>query len=272
MESQRGFAEVNGTRLFYEVAGEGDSLVFIHGHTLDTRMWDDQFSHFAERYRTLRYDMRGYGRSASPPEQPYSHVDDLKALLAFLGMEPALVVGLSSGGMVAVDFALTYPEAVRALVPVDAVISGWEMSMERNTSAAAIRVAALEAGIAAAKALWLADPLFVPACEQPAVAARLAEMVAAYDGWRWLNADPRRVAVPPAVHQLGQIAVPTLVVVGERDLDDFLGIADLLAREIVDARKVIVRGAGHMANMEAPDQFNSALDTFFSALTMTTDE
>src|SRR4051794_29903296 len=119
VQSQQGFADVNETQLYYEVAGAGDPLVFVHGHTLDTRMWDDQFALFAERYRVLRYDLRGYGRSASPPDRPYSHSDDLMALLTRFDMAPATLVGLSLGGLVVVDFAVTYPDAIRALVPVD---------------------------------------------------------------------------------------------------------------------------------------------------------
>ena len=64
-----GYAEVNGTRLYYELAGEGDPIVLIHGFTLDTRMWDDQFNEFASNHRVLRYDLRGYGKSAKPSDE-----------------------------------------------------------------------------------------------------------------------------------------------------------------------------------------------------------
>jgi len=77
-EKQTGFMAVNGTRLYYEVAGHGEPIVLIHGFTLDTRMWDDQFDAFARSYRVIRYDARGFGRSA-PIIGPYSVCDDLKA-------------------------------------------------------------------------------------------------------------------------------------------------------------------------------------------------
>jgi pimeloyl-ACP methyl ester carboxylesterase len=71
------FAEVNGTRLCYEVAGSSHPLVLVHGFTLDKSMWDDQFSIFAERYEVIRYDLRGHGKSAMPGAEGFYHADDL---------------------------------------------------------------------------------------------------------------------------------------------------------------------------------------------------
>ena len=86
MDVQQGLAEVNGARLYYEVAGSGHPLVLIHAYALDTRMWDSQFEEFAQRYQVVRYDVRGFGRSAPPTEESYSHVEDLKALLDLLSL------------------------------------------------------------------------------------------------------------------------------------------------------------------------------------------
>ena len=107
-----GFLDVPNARLYYEVAGAGPAVVFVHGFTLDTRMWDDQWTVFGERYRVVRYDLRGFGRSEAEPV-PYSDLDDLLALLNCLDIERAHLVGLSMGGMVLVHFALTHPRRVR---------------------------------------------------------------------------------------------------------------------------------------------------------------
>src|SRR5215510_8071791 len=115
----QGAANVNGTRLYYEMTGKASAdhaVVFIHGFTLDTRMWDDQFEYFARQFQVVRYDMRGFGKSAVPTDQEYSHVEDLKALLDYLGIKQAYLVGQSKGGAVTLDFTLTYPETVDALV------------------------------------------------------------------------------------------------------------------------------------------------------------
>src|SRR3712207_1103532 len=106
MGVESGFAAVNGTRLYYEVAGEGTPVALIHGFTLDTRMWDDQFLPLAAHYRVVRYDARGFGRSDLPTGEPYSPHDDLRALLEHLGLGPAAITGLSMGGGIAADFAI----------------------------------------------------------------------------------------------------------------------------------------------------------------------
>ncbi|HEY7490512.1 MAG TPA: alpha/beta hydrolase [Candidatus Tectomicrobia bacterium] len=134
MPTLTGFADVNGTRLYYEVAGTGHPLVLIHGFSLDTRMWDDQFEVFAQGYQVLRYDLRGFGKSAVPTDTPYTHPDDLYALMTHLGIEHADIVGLSLGGAVALDFAVTYPRATDVLIPVDAALLGGYQWVEGRPS------------------------------------------------------------------------------------------------------------------------------------------
>ena len=109
------FAELNGTRLFYESQGEGPSLVLISGANLDSRLWDEQFGDLAERFRVVRYDPRGVGRS-DLPQEPFSHYEDLYALLKLLGIESTHVLGFSFGGGVALDFTIAHPEMVESLI------------------------------------------------------------------------------------------------------------------------------------------------------------
>ena len=108
-----GFTDANGAKIYYEVAGGGPPLVFVHGYALDRRMWDDQFEIFAPRYRVVRYDLRGFGRSGVPTAAPFSNHDDLRRLFDVLGIERAHICGLSMGGGVTIDFALEYPDRVR---------------------------------------------------------------------------------------------------------------------------------------------------------------
>ena len=264
MQSQQGVADVNGTRLFYEIAGEGEPLVLIHGFTLDTRMWDDQFAPLAMHHRVIRYDARGFGQSAPTGDAAYAHADDLAALLDHLGVARVTVVGLSLGGGIAIDFALAYPAMVAALVPVDAALGGHQWSEEWNTQVGPVWRTARSAGIDAGKALWLALPLFAPAREQPAVGARLAAMVADYSGLHWLHGDPQRGGESPASERLTEISSPTLVVLGERDVPDFHAMSERIAAGIPGARRAILTGAGHMVNMEAPEQFNKILLKFLA--------
>jgi pimeloyl-ACP methyl ester carboxylesterase len=258
-----GFAEVNGTRLYYEAAGSGEPVVLVHAFTLDTRMWDDQFEVLARDYRVIRYDARGFGKSAPPKAgEPYSNADDLAALLDHLDARRAHVVGLSMGGRFALDYAVTYPDRPRSLVVVDGVVGGWQWSREWVAAYAPIVEAGRKRDVAQAKSLWLGLSLFAPARAQPQVDARLRQMVGDYSGWHFVNQNPERALAPPALGRLGAIRAPTLVLVGERDLPDFQRMAEWLEREIPGARRAKIAGAGHMANMEAPAAVNQALGGF----------
>ena len=263
---QSGFAAVNGTQLYYEVAGNGDPLVLIHGFSLDRRMWDAQFEVFARQYRVVRYDARGFGKSAVPDGAPYVHADDLKALLGHLQIARAHIVGLSMGGEIATEFALAYPDSVASLVVVDSALDGYRWSQEWDNAITPIWTMGRAGDVAAAKQLWLDHPLFAPARENPAVGVLLAQMVADYSGWHWLNRNPPREKATSALQRLEHIKAPTLVVLGERDLPDFHVIADTLHQRIPNASKVVIPRVGHMSPMENPQTFNTVVLDFLASV------
>lgn len=258
------FLELESGRLYYEVAGlaQAEAVVFLHGFSLDTRLWDGQWQPFAERYRVLRYDLRGFGQS-SLPQAPFSHSDDLHALLSGLEIKDAHVVGLSLGGGLALDFALAYPALVRSLILVDATLGGFAWTKDWSEPGRAAR----ESGLAAAKEAWLRDEVFAPALERPQAAARLRRMVADYSGWHWLNRGLERGPTPPASERLTEIAAPTLAIVGERDVPDFHAIAARLARSLPNARLITLPGLGHLPNLEAPETFNAVVLPFLAEVT-----
>lgn len=266
MNISNDFVEVNGTRLYYEIAGSGQVVVFVHGFTLDTRMWDDQFMSLAQRFRVIRYDLRGFGKSALPTDEPYSHVDDLNALLDRLDIAQAYLVGLSKGGAVVLDFALTHAPRVGALVLIDTVLGGFQWSDEASARDGLVWQRAQEGGILAAKDSWLTHPLFVPAQRQPSVAARLAQIVDEYSGWHFVNTNPERGLEPPAAQRLSELGMPVLAIVGEHDIPDFRQITELVCQQVPQARKIVVPGVGHMANMEAPEQVTQAVLAFLAEL------
>jgi pimeloyl-ACP methyl ester carboxylesterase len=260
-----GMADVNGTRLYYETAGSGEPVVLVHAFTLDTRMWDGQFDLLARDFRVIRYDARGFGKSAPPkPGEPYSNADDLAALLDRLDARKAHVVGLSMGGRFALDYAVAYPDRLQSLIVIDGVIGGWQWSREWLAAYAPIVEAGRRRDVAQAKSLWLGLPLFAPARQQPEVAARLKLMVDEYSGWHFVNQNPERPVSPPALERLGAIRAPTLVLVGERDLPDFQRMSERLERGVPGARRATIPGAGHMANMEAPEAVNKSLAGFLT--------
>jgi len=263
---KKGFAEVNDTRLYYEIVGKGHPLVLIHGFSLNTKMWDDQFEAFAKRFKVIRYDVRGFGKSALPTiGKEYSHTMDLKALLNQLGIDYAYIIGLSMGGGIALNFTLEYPEVTEALILADSILGGFQdWSKTRLELDELISKEAKEKGIEAGKEVWKNCLLFKPAFEKPNVALRLKQMISDYSGWHLVNSDPSRSLDPPAIERLQEIKVPTLIIVGERDLPDLHKIADILNRKIQNSQKITLKGVGHMSNMETPNEFNKAVLNFLA--------
>jgi 3-oxoadipate enol-lactonase len=265
MKVDSGYAEVNGTRLYYEVAGRGPPVVLIHGFTLDTRMWDDQFEVFAQRYKVVRYDVRGFGKSALPVlGERYTHADDLMALLKYLEIAKTHVVGLSMGGEIAINFTLEHPEVTQALVLVDSGLGGFQGTKEWNETFTSILSRAKKDGVHVAKEVWLQCQLFQPAFKKVSVASRLEQMVSGYSGWHFLNNDPIRSFEPSAIERLEEISALTLVIIGEGDLPGCHEIADILNQKIRNVRKIVLQGVGHMSNMEAPNEFNEAVLRFLA--------
>jgi pimeloyl-ACP methyl ester carboxylesterase len=130
MDIREGYAAINGTRLYFQMAGSGQPIVFLHGFAGDSRLFDDQFEVFARHSQVIRYDLRGFGKSDLPTSQPYRHCDDLKALLEYLGIARADLAGQSMGGAIAIDFALVHPDMTRALILLDSTLDGFEHSPE----------------------------------------------------------------------------------------------------------------------------------------------
>jgi len=262
-----GYAEVEGGRLYYEVTGRGPAVALVHGFTLDHRMWDPQLEAFSRRFKVIRYDMRGFGRSSLPePGGAFMHARDLKALLDSLSVERAHVVGLSKGGHVATDFTALYPEAAASLVAVDSSLVGFRFSEEFSGFLETLPEVARRMGVEAAKRKFMGHRLFASALGNPAATKLLKKIIADYSGWHWLNDAPERVPEPPTVERLASIGTPTLVVVGEHDLPDLHKIADVLSRGIPGARKLVLDGVGHMCSMEDPARFNSEVLSFLAGL------
>jgi 3-oxoadipate enol-lactonase len=273
MEVTSGFAEVNGAHLYYEVRGGGPPLVLLHAGIADSRMWDDQVEAFAERYRVIRYDLRGFGKS-DLPAGAFSMRDDLFHLLQALGVERGVarahLVGVSMGGGIAVDFALEHPEMVAALVLVGSSLSGREPSEQFKQLRERIWAAVGEIGeddarrrVEAPLRLWVDGPSRTPDQVDPRVRERVGTMIAGNLDRPWDKAKSQPLD-PPAPARLGEIHAPTLVLVGELDVPDILATADLLvsgaagppgASGIPNVRKIVLPGVAHMPNMEQPAEF-----------------
>ncbi|MCU0644886.1 MAG: alpha/beta hydrolase [bacterium] len=264
MPEKTGMAEVNRTSLYYEMMGEGQPLVLIHGGLLDSRMWDGQFKAFSPGYNVIRYDIRGYGKSALPKGK-YSHVKDLQGLLKFLGIEQAHIIGLSLGGTIAIDFALDYPGKVSSLILVSAVPVGLRtLDDELTRETLAIYELARNNNSKEAIARWLDHPVFktIPLKSRKKIQKMISDNLPSW----MLPQDSMIWSSPPAAERLSKIKASTLIIVGEKDVPDILSAADLLENKIGVAIKMSIADAGHHINIEKPRQFNSIVLDFLSYL------
>lgn len=263
-QNEKGCKLVNGTRLYYEIKGEGPALVFIHDFTLDNRMWDDQFYYFSKWYRCVRYDIRGFGQSALPGSDYYSNHEDLKDLLVALDIhEPVILVGHSFGGLVATNFALKYPRFTKALVLADTQIEGYTF---KNFKLDIIFNKAKRKGIDYAKRKWFAHELFTTARKNKAVSECVWQMIHFYSGWHLVDKGLSAASGPSAWDNLENINAPALIIYGSLDLVDFREISEAAAFRISGSRKAVLPNTGHLCNMENPAAFNKELQNFLSAL------
>jgi len=126
-EVQQRVADVNEIKLYYEIAGTGTPLVFIHGNGVDCRQWNNQFGALSENFQVIRYDVRGYGQSAfSDPDVVYNDYEDVKQLLDYLDITQAHICGSSMGSGIAVDFALAYPDRCMAVIHAGPWVNGYD--------------------------------------------------------------------------------------------------------------------------------------------------
>ncbi len=252
----------DGAKIHVVDCGAGIPIVFIHGTGLDTRMWKAQIDFFAERYRTIAYDMRGFGRSSALTGAEYSSSSDLEALLIELEIENAHIVALSRGARAAITFALDHPQRVRTLALAGANINGLKLSPEFAAIRDDVARHAAAEGVESAKRAWIECALFESARAHEDVSRAIQEMLDDYDGWHWMHRDPEKRTKPEAEARLEEIEAPCLVVVGERDLPHFHAAARLLVRRLPHAERVEIAGVGHMSPMEAPERFNRVLTSF----------
>lgn len=258
--SATGFVDVEGSRLYYEVAGGGPPVVLLHGGWLDLRQWDDQVEALSGDYRVIRYDARGYGRSPLGTT-PYSHHTDLAAVLRALDVERPHLVALSNGASIAVDFAIWSPDTVRSLAIGCAPMHGHDLGPEFMAGMRAVMLA----GVAGRKdecrtAVWGFEPLRV-AATIPAARERIDRMMVEDHEFAYARPDaPKRGFIePPTSTRFAEITAPTLVIVGDGEMPTLTQQGELMAATIPGARLHVIEGAGHIVNIEQPQAYTQVI-------------
>lgn len=244
-----------------EQRGARPSAVFLHGFGSDLHGWDGIWDRLDGKLDGIRHDLRGFGQSTALSDAPFSHSDDLLALLDVAAIEQADLIGISMGGSIALHFALDHPERVRRLVLISPGLMGWQWSEQWKALWRPITSAARAGRMDEARALWLAHSLFETTRTSPA-APILARSIARYSGAQWV-ADHERPCLPD-LDRLPCLAAPTLLLTGALDMPDFGLIADLIAGSVPDVTRIDHSGCGHMLTLEAPDECSDAIARFLA--------
>jgi pimeloyl-ACP methyl ester carboxylesterase len=245
-------------------------LLFLHAGVTDRRSWRQVADTLSDTCRCITFDARGFGDTTFSPEPGWSPVDDAVCVLDAVGSDRAVVVGSSSGGHAAVDLALTHPQRVAGLVLIAPAVRGApypepterEASLEQGAERAQEdgdidRANALEAQ------LWLDGPTSV----EGRVGGRTRELFLDMNGRALRSTDPgptgeREAAWP----RLGEIGVPTLVLVGDLDVSDLQVVGRLLGAALPDATFTELPGVAHLPQLEAPEVLAQAINTFLDRL------
>ncbi|MFC1548111.1 alpha/beta fold hydrolase [Candidatus Neomarinimicrobiota bacterium] len=256
-----GFIEVDGGQLYYEVAGEGETIIMLHDGLLHRETWNLQFDDLAKDHRVIRYDRRGYGKSPTP-EESFSVVEDLDAVFRALAVKQAMLMGMSAGGRLAVDYTLAYPGKVTSLVLVGPVVSGMNF-----TNHFINRGGRLTPDITADRAAWRNyyiqdDPYTITPGHDEARELAQKLLDANPHNFAAVNNQLARRPEQPALGRLSEIAVPTLIVVGENDIADVHAHTGVLEANIPGAQRVIIRDAAHLIPLDQPEPFLAAVRDF----------
>lgn len=265
----------DGVKLWYEEAGEGLPIVFVHEFAGDWRSWEPQLRQFARRYRCITWSARGFPPSDVPDDPArYSQDrarDDIRAVLDGLGIDKAHVVGLSMGGFATLHFGFTYPERTRSLV-----IAGCGYGAEpdkRQQFADESENAARrfeEIGMAEAAESYAQGPTRVQFRNaDPRGWAEFRDQLAEHSVTGSANTLRGVQAARPSLYDLvaemRRVTAPTLIVTGDEDWP-CLEPGFLMKREIPTAALAVIPNAGHTINIETAAEFNRLLGDFLHAV------
>jgi len=266
-----GFVTVDSARIYYETAGEGTPFMMIHAGVADRRQWNNEFEFFAQDYQVVRYDLRGYGKS-EPVAGEFRHLDDLVSILNALDLhKPLIIMGCSMGGGLAMDFALTYPSRVKALIMVGSAPSGLELDVPALAKFAEAEkayesgdldlVAELETQI------WFDGTDRTPEQVNPAMRKLAYEMNRNALSLEARNLGKRLPNIEvPAFDRLSELKLPVLIIVGTQDTPYILAAADYMIEKLPLAQKATIDDAAHLPNMEHPHQFQNLVREFLEGL------
>ncbi|MEZ4671021.1 MAG: alpha/beta fold hydrolase [Anaerolineae bacterium] len=258
-------AQIRGILMVYDEVGAGQSIVFIHGSPFNRSMWKPQLDTFGNRYRVVACDLRGYGETTVVPGTTTleDFAGDVSALLDMLDINRAVIVGLSMGGLVTLEFFRQFRERVMGLVLADTYAHKFVPDPQQTRFVAPERI--LNEGMSAYAHEFLPQMLApYNVVQQPGVAAQVLTMMENTSAEGVAAALRGRDTRCDYLPMLGEITVPALVVVGRDDVMTPVADSERIHKGIKGSQLVTIDDAGHMPNLEQPTAFNAALRQFLS--------
>jgi pimeloyl-ACP methyl ester carboxylesterase len=250
---------VDGAKLYYEECGSAPQVVvLVHDGVLHSAAWDDVWPDLCKHFHTIRYDRRGYGRSPVAT-QGYYATDDLAAVLRQLKLKRVAIVGSSHGGEISINFTLDHPEIVEQLVLVGAVVGGMPYTKHFLARGDALGKPLEKGDIKGAIAAAAKDKYLI-APGNDAAKKRMAEILSANP--QDLTHPELELPVKPALPRLGEIHIPTLLLVGDADIPDVHAHAGAIEAGVPRARRVVISDAGHLMYLEKPAEFSRIVIEF----------
>jgi 3-oxoadipate enol-lactonase len=254
------YLQITDTKIYYEECGSGPTVVLLHDGLLHSNTWDGAWPALCKKYHAIRYDRRGYGHSDQPKTR-FAPAEDLFALLNHLNVRRAIVVGNSSGGALAIDFALAHPQMVEGLFLIGPVVGGMGTTDHFNQRGAKNSAPIAKGDLKAAAENWSKDQYIVAAGHDAARKIILDTLVQYPQNLT--NSHQLEIQnTMPALYRLSEIHAPTTILVGEFDIPDVHAQSGAIEAGIPSAQRDILNNAGHLIQVEAPEAFVEKLGEF----------
>lgn len=257
-----GFIEVNDGKIYYETKGHGEAIILLHPGLTDLRMWRQQVDALSKDYQIICYDQRGYGKSDLPTKN-YSPNADLLTLLDSLKIEKANFVGICMGALHAMEFAIEYPDKINTLAVSGISFLNWKYSddvKKKHIEFSSIVTEGSDKAIETIKT----DPFWkqtIPSdnyeTAQRDFLRLLEENKRAFTAnWQF------KEQIFTTMDKISEIDKPVLVIRPEKEVDYMIEIADYLIEKLDNVKEVNIKAAGHLSNMEKPNEFNRIILAF----------
>jgi len=257
-EAPEGFVEIDGAKLRLEDEGRGFSLLLVHGWALDLDMWQPQVVAWVSRWRVIRYDRRGFGRSSGAPSLG-ADARDIEAVVKRLNLERVALIAMSQGARAAMHAAAGPLRARIACLVLDGAPFDVNDAGEPEVPLVRYRELARTRGIDAVRDEWQRHPFATLTTRDPAAHRLLALMTARYPGHDLVT---RPHAVEIAGPSVERVDVPALVLNGVDDTPRRRAMGDELARVLPRAERALVENAGHLPNLDNPAGYNQLVESF----------